>query len=163
MDKNQIGLAGEFYVLAQLAQRGLIGTLTLGHTKGIDILVSDSRFRHLFRVEVKTTRVMPGHAKLFGEGLFYSWPMSRKHESIKDERLFYCFVHLGRVDQLPRFFIVPSKDVASYVKRQHRKWMAYRGSDDEITPMRRFRIPMDDPKRYLNNWMVFKKSSNQTL
>ena len=64
MDKNQIGLAGEFYVLAQLAQRGFVGTLTLGHTKGIDILVSNSRFRKLFRVEVKTTRRKPHHEHL---------------------------------------------------------------------------------------------------
>jgi hypothetical protein len=39
MEYAQIGLAGEYYVLAQLAQRGLVGALTLGHTKGVDILV----------------------------------------------------------------------------------------------------------------------------
>jgi hypothetical protein len=116
MDKNQIGLTGEFYVLAQLAQRGLGGTLTLGHTKGIDILVSDSRYKTLFRVEVKTTRKKPHHESLFGSSKFYSWPMSQKHESTRDDRPYYCFVHLGEIGELPKFFIVPSKDVASYVR-----------------------------------------------
>lgn len=34
MDNTQIGLAGEFYVLAQLVQRGLAASLTLANTKG---------------------------------------------------------------------------------------------------------------------------------
>ena len=41
LNKNQVGLAGEYYVLAQLSARGLIGTLTLGNTKGVDILVTN--------------------------------------------------------------------------------------------------------------------------
>ena len=40
MDNSQTGLAGEFYTLAQLTQRGYIATLTLGNTKGVDILVT---------------------------------------------------------------------------------------------------------------------------
>ena len=163
MDKNQIGLAGEFYVLAQLAQRGFIGTLTLGHTKGIDILVSDSRFKTLFRVEVKTTRRKPHHEHLFGKSKFYGWPMSEKHESIRDDRLFYCFVCLGAIDELPKFFIVPSKHVASYVRKQHKQWLASREAKVEVTTMRRFRIEVTDPNGYQDNWKVFGKSSNQAL
>ena len=36
-------LAGEFLVLGELALRGLDGTLTLGHTKGVDILVHNPK------------------------------------------------------------------------------------------------------------------------
>ena len=41
LEKTQIGLAGEYYVLAQLSARGFIATLTLGNTKGVDILVTN--------------------------------------------------------------------------------------------------------------------------
>jgi len=71
MDKSQIGLTGEFYVLAQLAQRGLIGTLTLGNTKGIDILVTNQELNKLFKVEVKTTAKTPRIEKLFSNKPLY--------------------------------------------------------------------------------------------
>lgn len=154
-DKAQIGLAGEYYVLAQLAQRGFVGALTMGHTKGIDILVSDSQYKTLFRIEVKTTTKQPQHERLFGKKAFYTWAMSQKHETIRDDRLFYCFVYLGKDDELPKFFIVPSKKVAAYVKSQHQQWLKSRKSKVQDTIMRRFRIPIDDPDGYLMNWRVF--------
>ena len=39
MNISQKGLAGEYYVLAQLTARGINASLTLGNTKGVDILV----------------------------------------------------------------------------------------------------------------------------
>ena len=127
MDKNEIGLAGEFFVLAQLARQGYIATLTLGHAKGVDILVSDSRFKSLYRLEVKTTQKGTHYERLFGKSKFYGWPMSLKHESMRDDNLYYCFVCLGNIDEMPKFFIVPSKKVAKYVRWQHRYWLKSRG------------------------------------
>ena len=161
MDKALIGLTGEYYVLAQLAQRGLVGALTLGHTKGIDILVSDSKYKTLFRVEVKTSIKKPQHESLFGKTAFYTWTMSKKHETIKDDRLYYCFVNLCKSDELPTFFIVPSKSVASYVRNQHIRWLNSRKSKVQDTTMRRFRIAVDDPDGYLINWKAFGRTSNR--
>jgi len=42
ISKNQISLAGEFAVLSQLALHGFDANLTLGNTKGVDILLSNS-------------------------------------------------------------------------------------------------------------------------
>ena len=53
-DKNAISLAGEFAVLSQLALRNYDANMTLGHTKGVDILVSDPGSRKMYRLEVKT-------------------------------------------------------------------------------------------------------------
>ena len=47
LDKTQIGLTGEYYVLAQLSARGFIATLTLGNTKGVDILVTNQDINKL--------------------------------------------------------------------------------------------------------------------
>jgi hypothetical protein len=49
MDNTQIGLAGEFYVLAQLVQHNLVATLTLANTKGVDILVANPELNRLFK------------------------------------------------------------------------------------------------------------------
>lgn len=56
MDSTNIGIAGEFYVLAQLAQRGLVASFTLANTKGIDIIVINPPLDHFIKLEVKTTR-----------------------------------------------------------------------------------------------------------
>lgn len=156
IDKNSLSLAGEFYVLAQLSQRELIATLTLGHTKSIDILVSNQKTKKVFKVEVKTTRAVANKENLFGNTPFYFWVMGEKHETIIEKNLLYVFVLLQEENVLPKFFIVPSKDVAKYVKWQHEKWKNSRTKDVNSTKMRKFRIMIDD-KKYENNWGVFKK------
>lgn len=155
MDKSQIGLAGEFYVLAQLSARGFIATLTLGHTKGVDILVTNQEINRLFKVEVKTTYKPPSKETLFSKKPLFRWPMSKKHEDICDENLIYCFVNISSTDILPKFFLVPSKDVAKYVKWQHKFWLSKRTNVVRDTTMRRFRIEIDDPNGYENNWDIF--------
>ena len=155
MDKTQIGLAGEFYVLAQLSHRGLVGTLTLGNTKSVDILVTNLDLDTLFKLEVKTTDQHPRNDKLFGEGKFFGWTMSKKHEALVSSNLFYCFVALDTPSTMPRFFIVPSQDVAEYVRWQHIHWLSTRVNPVKETTMRRFRIPVSDPKAYENQWAVF--------
>jgi hypothetical protein len=154
-DKTGTGLAGEYHVLAQLAERGLVGALTLSNTKGVDILVSSTTLRHLFRLEVKTSRKDAARETLFGEKPFFRWPMSAKHEKLSDARLYYCFVALSTPIERPRFFIVASAYVARYVRDEHRRWRATRRHEVASTPLRKFRIPVDDPQGFEDNWGVF--------
>ena len=153
-EKSITGLTGEFYVLAQLAHRELVGTLTLSNTKGVDILVMNPETLKVFKLEVKTS-----HTNLYGDKLFgrnYCWPMNKKHEAISNENLFYCFVNLHEdKGKMPDFYIVPSKDVATHVAETHQMWL--KRSKGKDNPMRRFRIPIDDKKGYKDNWDVFRK------
>lgn len=158
-DGVNIGLAGEYYVLGQLAQRGLVGTLTLSGTKAVDILVIDQRLDTLFKIEVKTTRKPPGREHLFGPHPFFRWPMSQKHESIRDPRLCYCFVLLQDTSRLPRFFIVESAYVARYVRKQHQQWLRSRRGRVAETTMRTFRIPISDPDGFEGRWSVFSQKA----
>jgi hypothetical protein len=153
-DSTKVGLAGEFYALAQLAQRGLVASLTLANTKAVDILVFDEGLDHYSRLEVKTTNQPPRREKLFSDEPIYSWRMSEKHEGVEDPRLFYCFVALQGPRTLPLFFIVPSVYVAEYVREQHLYWVRARGY--EVTPgkVRQFRIPPADPLGFRDNWRV---------
>ena len=53
-------MAGEFYVLAQLTARGFNASLTLGNTKGVDILVMNENNNIGYKVEVKTKQEVRG-------------------------------------------------------------------------------------------------------
>ena len=146
IDKNSVALAGEFAVLSQLVLRGYNANMTLGNTKSIDILVSDSRKDRMFKLEVKTSfGSKPSRSKLFGYTL--SWMMTEKHESIFDKNLYYCFVNIEKQTNIFRFFIVPSVVVAEYVKIQHRLWLNRNpnlSDKDKKIPMRQFRIGLED-------------------
>ena len=108
-----VALAGEFAVLSELALRRLDGALTLGHTKEIDILALNQRTNRFFRLEVKATEKGVRGSRAFGRS--YAWLMKQKHGKITDRRLVYCFVALNRGGR-PQFFLVPSKDVAAYIR-----------------------------------------------
>lgn len=161
--KNSISLAGEFAVLSQLSLRGYDANLTLGNTKGVDILLSDPNSSRMLRLEVKTSyNNKPALSKIFGHTL--NWMMGEKHETIEDPNLFYCFVNIEKHAQTFRFFIIPSRVVARYVREEHQHWLERsHGEHREVrsTTMRQFRLGLDDggyaietplAKVYENNW-----------
>lgn len=143
LDRYSAAMAGEFFVLAQLFLRGYDAALTYGHAKSVDILLY-TKSERTYRLEVKTTRMAePKTTKLYGNN--YEWRMSSKHETIKDPNLFYCFVRLHGTDRMPLFFIVESKKVANYLKREHQRWIRTnpktRGGSEKY---RNFRIGLDE-------------------
>ena len=164
ISSNSVSLAGEFAVLSQLALRGYDANMTLGHTKGVDILVSDPKTDRMFRLEVKTnyksSRSAGGNSKLFGK-FISAWIMGEKHEELKDPKLFYCFVNISTDTKLFKFYIVPSHIVADYVKEQHQLWLDEKETRSKENTMRTFRIgtgsetyPIPTPtvEKYENNW-----------
>ncbi|MBI1952915.1 MAG: hypothetical protein HYS41_02195 [Candidatus Omnitrophica bacterium] len=162
LNANSISLAGEFAVLSQLVLRGYDANMTLGHTKGVDILVSNPKTKRMYQLEVKAgiknIHQKPRTSKLFGK-FVAGWIMRSKHERIQTPTLFYCFVSIHKKTNAFRFFIVPSRLVARYVKTQHRRWLnaspKHHNSD-----MRQFRIglpggkyPIPTPTtKYEDNW-----------
>ena len=165
--KNSISLAGEFAVLSQLASQGYDANMTLGNTKNVDILVSCPKTKRMYKIEVKTRygnkNGKPTKSKMFGNTL--AWIMNKKHESQKEKDLFYCFVSLGRDTHPNRFFVIPSKEVARYVKDRHKRWLKA-DKKHKDSSMRKFRVGFDKAgytipapppaSRYENNWS-FKK------
>src|SRR5215469_6856412 len=125
-DNNSVSLAGEFAVLSQLALNGYDANMTLGRTKGVDILVSLPGTEKMYRLEVKTQyRTSPKdveNSQIFGT-VKGQWIMNKKHESLIDPSLFYCFVIISEAKSTFQFYIVPSKIVARYVKESHAHWL----------------------------------------
>ena len=127
------GAAGEHYVMCQLLRRGFIAALAPVGVPNSDIIVTDQIGDRLCAVQVKTRR---------DKGSDGGWHMSRKHESIESETLFYAFVDFGKdlVSQ-PDCFIVPSRVVADVVRQSHLVWLATPGKNGKPRKdgdMRRF-------------------------
>jgi hypothetical protein len=168
INPNSVSLAGEFAVLSQLALRGYDANMTLGRTKGVDILVSNPANGEMYQLEVKTNfRNDPkkGISKSEAWGNFLSgWIMNKKHESRISPTLFYCFFNISKDTNLFKFYVVPRNVVAKYVKEQHAHWLEFnRGKVVNDSDMRVFRIglqnqtqtnPISTPtaEQYENNW-----------
>lgn len=150
--KNRINLAGEFYALHKLLLKGYDATFTLGNTKKVDILMFNPNNKKHFRVEVKASRKAPKE-RLFGKNM--AWLMNEKHETYleTDNDLVYFFVFMPKDSSPPICFIVPSKDVASYVTWENEQWRKYHSP--KSNKMRKFRIPLDGDSPYKDNFQVF--------
>ena len=135
------GVAGEYFVAAELSKRGYIASITLRNTKGVDVLCSNENATKTVSIQVKTNSSSQR-----------SWLLNQKSEDYYEDNLFYVFVNLNENEKHPDFFIVPSKIVAKYCKEGHAEWLGKpgkRGQKHNDTPMRKF----DDPEeKYRDRW-----------
>ena len=164
LSRNQIALAGEFAVLSQLALQGFDANLTLGNTKGVDILVSIPDTDIMRRIEVKThSHNKPYQNKTFGH-IVGQWQMSQKHETNRDPSLLYCFVSIANQTNQFEFYVVPSSIVADFVTTSHSHWLS-RDPSRKDTDRRSFMLgttesqyEIETPKAedYLNRWDLLK-------
>ena len=134
------GIAGEYFVAAELSCRGFVASITLRNTRGIDILATNTDASRSVGIQVKTN-----------QGPKAEWILTQKVESYYSDTLFYIFVNLKGPGQRPDFYIVPSKEVASFIQADHAAWLSTpgRGGRKHIdNPMRKFR----DAQKYLERW-----------
>src|SRR5437867_5553916 len=96
----QAGIAGEYFVAAELSRRGYVASLTLRNTRGIDILASNTDATKSVGIQVKANR---GRKKY--------WLLSEKAESDAATNLVYVLVRLNDLAE-PEYYIVP-RDVVS--------------------------------------------------
>src|SRR5690349_18962816 len=88
--------------------------------------------------------------------------MKAKHEKIKSDKLFYCFVDFGKAtDTRPSVHILPSDRVAEVLFASHQKWLAAPGRNGKVhkdSKVRRFlpdytKIFDYDNNMYPNGWL----------
>lgn len=141
LPKGLSGIAGEYFVAAELSRRGYIASITLRNTKGIDILASNSTATRQIAIQVKTN-----------QGSKPEWVLSKEAEIFHANNLFYMFVNLRSSEGRPDFYIVPSKSVADFVRKDHQEWLekpGKRGQAHKDNPVRQFRDP---EKQFLERW-----------
>jgi hypothetical protein len=135
------GVSGEYFVAAELSRRGYICSVTLKNTKGIDILVCNEDSTKTLGIQVKTNQINKRE-----------WMLNEKSEKMVDTNIMYVFVNLISQDNLPEFYIVPSKVVSDYITTEHKKWlstMGKKGQQHNDSSMRKFK---DLKQVYLNRW-----------
>lgn len=89
-DSTLLGAAGEYYVMSELLRRGYIAALAPQGVPNVDIVVTNLEGSRLCSIQVKTRRYRSNGG----------WIMTAKHERIRGERLFYCFVDFRKVAEL---------------------------------------------------------------
>ena len=117
IDKQLVGAAGEHLVLSRLLSRGLLAAQAPRGTRKVDILVNHLEGLRPSLIQVKTCS---------GTSANGAWHMSEKHEHIRDEDLFYCFVNFW--GDSPSVHVVPANRVADAVHENHALWLATPGA-----------------------------------
>jgi hypothetical protein len=118
-----LGAAGEYHVMAELLRRGYIAALSPRGVPNADIVVTNIDGTRLCSIQVKTRR------DLGSDG---GWHMRDKHEGVRGDRLFYCFVDFGKNPSTqPIVHIVPSAIVADVLIAAHRKWLGTPGKNGQ--------------------------------
>lgn len=91
--KNQMtGMAGEYYVAAELNRRGANAVTFSGNMPTIDLLASDIDRNKTIKIQVKTKRTGTWHSST-----------DRFLQGDEENDLFWIFVDLGNDEQQPRF------------------------------------------------------------
>ena len=58
---------------------------------------------------------------------------------------------------MPKFFLVHSKVVSDFITNDHQSWLdrpGAKGNKHNDSSMRKFKIDLDDPHGYENNWKL---------
>ena len=106
-DSQKSGMAGDFFVAAELLKRGLQTSLTLGNAKSIDLFaINDQETK--FTIQVKALR-SPNYFLI-------------DLEHVQDA-CYYVFVVLNKPDVPPDYYIVPGYDLRSDPSK-FGKWFA---------------------------------------
>jgi hypothetical protein len=138
---NLSGAAGQYFIAAELSRRGIIARVTARNARGIDILASNVSATRAVSIQIKTNQ--------YSEP---KWILHKAAEVLAARNLFYVFVNLNGFDQPPTYHIVPSRIVATTVRKSHVLFLAgvkKDGSAKKDTTMRIFR---DVENEYLGRW-----------
>ena len=128
MWNKNLGNAGEFYVLAQLAQRGYIAGKTDDGQTLIDVIATDEESLRTVNIQVKTTGA---NSKV------PQWVMSKKNEQPHDS-LWYVLVEGQSQKTLPNFYIFHSSEGGPCIEKDHQDYLE-RNDHRSDSSVRKFR------------------------
>ena len=112
---QQVGRAGEYFVVAELNKRGAFAVPFAGNMPKIDIIACNDDESHTVYIQVKTKR----GGKTWHSSIVGSQPKLPK----PDESNFWAFVDLGSLDEHPRFWIVPDWWIKNDIYSAHQSYL----------------------------------------
>lgn len=136
-----VGVAGEYFVAAELSRRGYIASISLRNTRGIDILATNQSASRSITIQCKSKQVARK-----------TWPLNEKNEGFVSDDHFYVFVRFDGLQELPSYHIVPSRAVSDHITTNYKSWLSTPGRDGRQhveNPVRNF---SDPDSQYLGRW-----------
>lgn len=124
-----LGEKGELWALTKLQKLGLNAYRTSRNAKNVDIVISDGAGGRVRDLQVKS------------RDRYKNWTMSRRHETIIDPLLYYCFLEFDAADlsREPVSWIVPSEVVANALRESHQAYLSQSPGTRKDTAKRNFR------------------------
>lgn len=117
LPKSLCGIAGEYYVAAELSRRGFLAAITLRNSDGVDILASNLKGNQ-FSVQVKTTQNK------------FKWVLNIKVENENSENKYFVFVNMpANLNEHPKYRIIKSTELATHVRNSHAYWLSVDGKN----------------------------------
>lgn len=112
MDKKQAsGMAGVYYVAAELSKRGFTALVTSRNTKSTDLVVINGKTGKAVNFQVKTNGIDTSDSY---------WLVGEKDKKELPENFIYTFVKLLK-EKYPTFYIVPAHIVKEKVRTDEAK------------------------------------------
>jgi predicted AAA+ superfamily ATPase len=97
MERQIVGLAGEYFVAAELLKRNYQVSMTIGNAKAIDILAKHEKTGRLLQIQVKTLKKKPNCFTLHTEKI--------------ETEAFYFFVYLNPEGAEPDYYILKGEEI----------------------------------------------------
>lgn len=152
---NITGVSGEYFVAAELSQRGVVATITLKNTPYIDILATNLKKGKSANIQVKTMSINNNTGWRLG-------PKDAEPSGVFNH--FYVLVDLHGPGMLPEYIILPKVVLANYLITDHKNWIEGKkrdGSERKETNIRTFSPNKNEETKritakYKNNWDVLK-------
>jgi len=146
---NITGVAGEYFVAAELSRRGWIAAMTIKNTPNIDVMATTPDGKRTLNIQVKTRSI----------GNRQGWIMSKGIEKIMPGNNFYiAFVDLVGHGEKPDYFLIPKNVFARWSAKRHKEWFSSPGRSGHIrvdNPIRTFDKPTFEIfEKYHNNWDI---------
>ncbi len=142
------GAAGEHLVMSRLLSRGYIAALAPQGVPNFDVVVTSVDGNHLCAFQVKTR---------WDKGSDGGWHMRPKHEDLENDRIFYCFVDLGKAPTpASTVYVIPSSVVAKVVKTSHSTWLNRPGKSGQAHKDSSVRRLLPDHSRLMGPDCAFK-------
>ncbi|MEK7117637.1 MAG: hypothetical protein AAB861_02575, partial [Patescibacteria group bacterium] len=110
-----IGIAGEYFVAAEISKRGGIATITSKNTPDIDILASSADGKKTVSIQVKTGRLTTG-----------GFIVGKEEMRLFGPNIFYVFVLLKEGAEIG-YWIIPQPIVAQTTESDYQNWIKGRG------------------------------------
>jgi hypothetical protein len=135
------GVAGEYFVAAELSRRGHVASITLRNTRGTDIVATNSEATRTITIQCKTSSTYKRQ-----------WILTQKSEHFFSDTHFYVFVSLRGEFDRPAYHVVPSKLVAEAIQNGHKNWLKGKSATGKPRKDSAIRNFSDKDDKYLERW-----------